>query len=90
MSTQVPLQSVNPVWQLSAHLPEEQTCPDLQAVPQAPQLARSDWVLTQVPEQSVRLDWQDSAHLPSEQTSPALQLVPQAPQFPFSALRLAQ
>ena len=66
--TQVPEQLVRPAWQLSAHLPEEQTWPELQAVAQAPQLLLSVWVLTHSPEQLVRPVWQLRAHLPEEQT----------------------
>ena len=36
--TQVPLQFCSPLWQVNAHLPDEQTSPALQELPQAPQL----------------------------------------------------
>ena len=52
----MPLQSVSPDWQESAHLPAEQTSPALHAVPQAPQFLLSPWTLTQVPLQSVSPD----------------------------------
>ena len=49
-----PAQLVRPVWQLSAHLPLEQTFPAGQALPHAPQFPSSVARSTHVPLQSVR------------------------------------
>ncbi len=62
-------------------MPDEQTCPALQMLSQAPQLEMSDVRLTQVPLQLVIPAWQETAHLPAEQTSPALQPLAQPPQL---------
>ena len=78
---QVPLQLVRGSCEESSHLPAEQTCPALQVLEQAPQLAPSVCRLTQVELQVVRPFWQDSAHLPAEQTWPALQVPAQEPQL---------
>ena len=86
----MPLQSVSPLWQESAHLPAEQTSPERHAVPHTPQWARSVLRLTQVPLQSDRPLWQESAHLPAEQTSPERHAVPHAPQLSRSLLRFTQ
>jgi len=81
VSTHLLLQLVSPLWQERTQLPDEQSCPDLQAVPQAPQFAQSLWVSTHLPLQTVSPLWQESAQVPAEQTSPALHLVPQVPQL---------
>ena len=81
MLTHSPEQLVSPVWHDSAHLPDEQTWPEVQAVAQVPQFFRSLSRLTQVPEQLVSPVWHDSLHTPAEQISPALQVVPHLPQL---------
>ena len=57
---QVPLQLVNPVWQVSPQDPPEQTSPAPHEVPHLPQLALSVLRLAQVPLQLVSPLWHDS------------------------------
>ena len=66
---------------MTAHVPAEHTSPAGHAVPQAPQLPLSVWVLVQTPPQRVSPVWQLGEHVPPEQTWPAGQALPHAPQF---------
>jgi hypothetical protein len=72
--TQVPPQFVSPAWQLSPHVPPEQTLPAGHTFPQAPQFALSVSIFAQVPPQFVwpapHVVWQ----VPPEQTIPAAQV----------------
>ncbi len=45
---QAPLQFVRPIWQVTEHIPLEQTLPGEQTTPHPPQLFTSLWRLTQV------------------------------------------
>ena len=80
-STQSPPHSVRPVWQVTAHLPPEQTCPALQELPHRPQCLTSVLVLTQVPRQLVSPLWQETTQPPDLQISPALQVALHLPQL---------
>jgi hypothetical protein len=83
-STQAPLQSTRPLWQLSVQAPLVQTSPAPQAVPaavpvhtpDAPQCARSVAGSTQEPPQFTCALWQLTAQAPLLQTSPDAQAVP--------------
>ena len=46
------------------HAPAEQTCPEGQTVPHAPQLLRSFWRSRQVPEQLVSVEPQVTEQVP--------------------------
>jgi hypothetical protein len=59
----------------------EHTCPAAQAVPHAPQCARSVCTSRQTPPQSVRPAPHDTWHTPMEHTCPAAHDAPQAPQL---------
>jgi hypothetical protein len=89
-STQPPSQQVVLPPQVAAQAPLEQTCPAGQAMPQAPQFARSVWVSRQVPPQSTVPLPQFARHVPATQAKPAAQVEPHAPQLPGSIWGFAQ
>jgi hypothetical protein len=66
--TQLPLQLVVPPVHVRPQAPAEQTWPDGQALPHAPQLAVSVCVFTQVPLQSVVPPTHERPQVPFEQT----------------------
>ncbi|MEZ4408037.1 MAG: hypothetical protein R3A52_16415 [Polyangiales bacterium] len=76
-----------PVPHDTTQVPAEHTCPAAQALPHAPQLARSFCRSRHDPEQSVKPVWHDSTHTPAEQTCPAAQALPHAPQWARSDCR---
>jgi hypothetical protein len=79
-SVQEPSHAVSPIEQLATHCPAEQTWPELQALPQAPQFAGSFAVSMHVSAHFAS-GAHEAAHTPAAQTSPAPQALPQAPQF---------
>ena len=79
--THVPLQLFSPDWQVSPHMPPEQTSPAGHTVVQEPQCALSVCSFTHVPPQFVSPAWHDRPHMPTEHTLPAGQTCPHVPQF---------
>ncbi len=77
-----------PVWQLTAQVPAEHTCPGLHAVPHAPQLVLSDRSLTHDCPHCESPVPQLTAQDPVEHTLPAPQLTPHPPQFRLSVCTL--
>ena len=63
------------------HPPEMQACPDMHAVPHAPQLARSLVTSRHDPEQLVSPAPHDVTHAAPEHTWPAGHALPHAPQL---------
>ena len=84
---QVPEQSLSPSWQVSAHVPPEQTWPALHLLPQAPQLPGLCCRLAQngapasPPPHCLRPAGQEMPHVPVAQTCPTWHLLPHAPQL---------
>jgi len=79
---------VRPPLHPEVHCEPEQTCPEVQALPHAPQWAGSALVSTQDPEHAVEPAGQLDRHWAWEQTSPLAQALPHAPQF-FGSLSVA-
>jgi hypothetical protein len=73
-----------------AQRPSVHTCPAVQRLPHAPQLARSVSMSRQTPVQLVRPVAHDTTHMPREHTWPAAQAIPQAPQLARSLWRSRQ
>jgi hypothetical protein len=71
-------------------VPLEQTCPFAQALPQAPQLARSLCRSRHAPPHSVCPSRQLTTHAPRSQMRPLGQALPQAPQLARSLCGSAQ
>ena len=63
------------------HLPKTHASPELQALPQPPQLAGSTLVSTQLCPHCVVPPEHESAHVPFEHTSPGMHALPQLPQL---------
>jgi hypothetical protein len=82
--------------QLTPQTPRSHTCPAAQALPHAPQFARSLWASTQVtappssPPQRRRFAGHSTPHRPAAQVCPAAQALPHAPQLARSLCTSAQ
>jgi hypothetical protein len=75
---------------IAVQAPLTHACVSAQALPQAPQFARSSVMFTHAPEQFVCPLGQVRLHMPSVHASPAGQTVPQLPQLLVSLLKFEQ
>ena len=80
----MPVQLVRPVRHETVQVPREQTVPEGQAFPHAPQLFTSVARSRQTPEQLVVLSMHDTGQRPEEHTWPEGQAVPHMPQLAMS------